>query len=319
MCVSILSHYILYKFPLCKEVCLILHKRSHVGTRAEYCFLFVFSPLLSFSFFSVIIIKKGSARDILSIDETLDVAQPPRVLLLLLDVDVVGDEEGEVLGDAPLLEEALDHDLEVVVEAAEGGAGVGAGAAVGVGGAVELGDGGVLVEVHRLDDDGAVLDRGLDAEGAARLAGLLDEHRHVALHGGLLVGQAVVLEVLVVLLLLVLELLLGAGGAGAAGGGDVRLLVGVLGDVVLVDRVVEGGVVVGVEVHEVRDGEADGDSIRGVQCKHIFFFSSPPLIYHLLSFSPFCSTRFAKKKKKKEGEGKGKGLLTFRRSGYGRA
>lgn len=61
------------------------------------------------------------------------------------------------------------------------------------------------------------------------------------------------------LLLLVLELLLGAGGAGAAGGGDVRLLVGVLGDVVLVDRVVEGGVVVGVEVHEVRDGEADGD------------------------------------------------------------
>lgn len=74
--------------------------------------LFFFHPPL----FLLVLAEPGSAFRItracfngieLSIDKALDVAQPPQVFPLLLDVDVVGHKHGHCLRDAPLLEESL--------------------------------------------------------------------------------------------------------------------------------------------------------------------------------------------------------------------
>lgn len=67
-------------------------------------------------FFLLVLVEPGSAFRItracfngieLSVDKALDVAQPPQVFPLLLDVDVVGHKHGHCLCDAPLLEESL--------------------------------------------------------------------------------------------------------------------------------------------------------------------------------------------------------------------
>lgn len=179
----------------------------------------------------------------LSIDEALDVAQPAGVLALLLDVDVVGDEDGEGLGDATLLEEALHEDLEVVVEAAEGGAGVDVGTLLGGLGALDLGDLGVGVVEEVLDDNVAVLGGGVDVEGADGLAGLLDDDGQV--DGGGVLLLEIVLELLVNLLL---------------GGAALLLAVAALDGIVLEALLLKSAVLsVGVVVGDVGNGEADGD------------------------------------------------------------
>ena len=202
----------------------------------------------------------------LSIDEALDVAQPAGVLPLLLDVDVIRHEDGEGLGDAALLEEPLHQDLEVLVERAEGGAGVDVCALLGVLGLVEAGDGGVLVEEDVLDEDLAVLGGGVDAQGTLGLAGLLDDDGQVDGGGGLLVD--VFVNVL---------LLLSGGGVGA--GTTLGLLVVGLDEVVLEGllilerRVLIEGVVVG----DIGDGEAHSD---------------PTKLTHVSSSSPSSSIAF---------------------------
>ena len=145
----------------------------------------------------------------LSVDEGLDVGQPPGVLTLLLDVDVVGDKDGEGLGDTTLLEEALHKDLEVVVEAAKGRAGVDVSALLGGLRGLDLCDLCIGVVEEVLDDNVAVLGGGVDVEGALGLAGLLNNDRQVDGGGGLLVK---------VLLELLVNLLLAAGGRGAGPG-----------------------------------------------------------------------------------------------------
>lgn len=184
----------------------------------------------------------------LSIDETLDVAQPAGVLALLLDVDVVGDEDGEGLCDATLLEEALHEDLEVVVEAAEGGSGVDVGALLGGLGALDLGDLGVGVVEEVLDDNVAVLGGGIDVEGADGLAGFLDDDGQV--DGGSVLLLEIVLELLVNLLL---------------GGAALLLAVAALDGIVLEALLLKSAVLsVGIVVGDVGNGEADGDPAIGV-------------------------------------------------------
>lgn len=186
----------------------------------------------------------------LGINEGLDVAQPPHVLALLLDVHIVGHEDGQGLGDASLLEESLHQDLEILVEAAEGRAGVDVGALLGGLGVLDLSDLGVIVVEEVLDDDIAVLGGGVDVQGARALAGLLN-------HDGQVDGGS---SLLVHLLKIIFHLLLGLGGAGTATGLDVGLLVVVLDGIVLKTLLLEGGLLaVGVVVGDIGNREADGD------------------------------------------------------------
>lgn len=171
----------------------------------------------------------------LGVNKSSDVLEPAEVLLLLLGIDVVGDKGGQGLVDATLLEEALHQHLQVLVEAAKGRAGVDVGALLGGLGGVDASDFGVLVEEHVVDLDLAVAGGGVDVEGAVGLAGLLDEDGEVDGSAGLLVDVA--LEGVVGVLLLV-------------------GLEGLLGELVLLEHVLG----VRVEVCDVGDGEADGDS-----------------------------------------------------------
>lgn len=157
---------------------------------------------------------------------------------MLLGVNVVGDKDGQGLVDATLLEEALHQHLQVLVEAAKGRAGVDVGALLGGLGGVDAGDGGVLVEEHVVDDDLAVAGGGVDVEGAVGLAGLLDQDGQVDGCTSLLVSLTVE-GIVGVLLLVGLE--------------------GLLRELILLEEVIFG---VGVEVGDVSDGEADGDSAR---------------------------------------------------------
>lgn len=187
----------------------------------------------------------------LGVNKGLDVVQPPEVLALLLDVDVVGDEDGQGLVDATLLQEAVHEDLKVLVEAAEGGAGVELGTLLSELGVLDLGNLDVVVVEHVLNNDVAVLGAGIDAENTSSLAGLLNHDGQVDGSGSLLL-----LEVLV------LVVLLGLGRAGATSGLDVALLVGVLDNIIIELLILEGTVLaVGVVVVDVGDGEADGDPV----------------------------------------------------------
>lgn len=112
----------------------------------------------------------------LSINESLDVVQPPSVLSLLLDVHVVGNKDSKGLGDATLLEEALHEDLEVVVEAAEGGPGVDISTLLSGVGALDLGNRGVGVVEEVLDNNVSFLSAGIDIQGSRGLARLLDNN-----------------------------------------------------------------------------------------------------------------------------------------------
>ena len=58
------------------------------------------------------------------LDKVLDLLQPAEVLLLLLDVDVLGNEDGEISVNTTLIEVGLEESLEVLVKLGEGRAGV---------------------------------------------------------------------------------------------------------------------------------------------------------------------------------------------------
>jgi len=186
---------------------------------------------------------ESSIRNALSlrVNEVLDVVEPAKVLLLLLYVHVVGDEQSKRLVDAAVLKVPLHEDLEVLVESAERWAGVD-----GLGGVGRLGAGGmrqlgVLVEVHVLDNDGAILGDRLDADRA--LAGLLDHNVQAAPDGSIL-GTG----------LLVVELLLEVLGLAAV------LRLALTGKLLICERAVllVGLVLVAVEIG---DGEGDGDPV----------------------------------------------------------
>jgi hypothetical protein len=178
-----------------------------------------------------------------SVDKGLDVAQPAHIFTLLFDVDVVGDEDGEGLVNAPFLEEALHNDLQVIVEATKWRARINVGAALSSLGRLDLCNGGILEIEEVLNDNIAVLGGGVDVEGASSLAGLLDEDGQVDGRGGLLVELLLGVLVQVLLGALARTLLTRAGQ--------------VLSQVLLI---LESGIlVVGVVVGDIGDGEADSD------------------------------------------------------------
>lgn len=198
----------------------------------------------------------------LGINEALDVAQPAEVLVLLLDVDVVGHKDGQRLGDAALLEEALHEDLQVLVEGAKRRAWVDVGALLGGLGGLGAGELGVGVVVQVLDDNVAVLGGGVDAEGAG-LAGLLDDDGQVDGRGRLLVHVGLVHLVLGVLRLALARL------------GGLHLVADVL-------VLLEAGLV-GVKVVDVGNGEGNGDPGNTVSrrafCKDALERSEEPKTY----------------------------------------
>lgn len=200
-------------------------------------FSFFFSFFLSFF--------HPAARK-LSLDKSLDVVQPEQVLLLLLHVNVVGDEDGQGLVDAALVQVALEQHLEILVEVSVGRPHVQVLTLVGGVGRLGIGVGGVGVVVDVVDDDHAVLGDRLDGERAPVL--LLDDD-------------------------------VDAGGEGVRFAFDVQ---GVLGfevlavagvvDVFFVDHgVVLEFVAVGVVGVEVGDGEGDADSEGGAGVSVEFF------------------------------------------------
>lgn len=110
----------------------------------------------------------------MGIDEALEVVEPPEVLLLLLHVKVVGNKEGKGLVDATVLEVALHEDLEILVKGTKWRARVDSlGSVLGLG-AVTVGELGVVVVEHVVDNNGAVLGNSVDVEGT--LAGLLNDN-----------------------------------------------------------------------------------------------------------------------------------------------
>jgi hypothetical protein len=110
------------------------------------------------------------------LDKVLDLLQPAEVLLLLLHIDVLGNEDGEIGINTPLVEVGLEESLEVLVELREGRAGVhllrGKGL-VGDLGLRQVGGGQVS---DGLDLECAAVGDEVDAEGASvLLAGARDE------------------------------------------------------------------------------------------------------------------------------------------------
>jgi len=61
-----------------------------------------------------------SNKIIALLDKVLDLLQPAKVLLLLLDIDVLRNEDGEIGVDTPLVEVGLEESLQVLVELREG-------------------------------------------------------------------------------------------------------------------------------------------------------------------------------------------------------
>lgn len=74
--------------------------------------------------FSVLVQSSSVKQKIALLDKVLDLLQPAEVLLLLLDVDVLRNEDGEIGVNTPLVEVGLKKSLEVLVELREGRAGV---------------------------------------------------------------------------------------------------------------------------------------------------------------------------------------------------
>lgn len=175
--------------------------------------------------------------------------QPPDVLLLLLVVNVVGDEEGEARVDAPLLEVLLEQDLQVLVEVVEGRAGVERPPRP-----VLLGGGGVgqvsgweVVEV--LDEEVAVLGRGFDGQRA--LAGPLDADAGAS-------GEALLAGLVVVV---VLEFL-AVGGRNAVLGRHAHVAVGRL-------ALIDGALGVGPTRLHVHVGVVKGAVLGHVLTGHV--------------------------------------------------
>lgn len=67
---------------------------------------------------------RGQIQAVDLLNEVLDLLQPAEVLLLLFDIDVLGNEDGEIGVNTPLVEVGLEERLEVLVELREGRAGV---------------------------------------------------------------------------------------------------------------------------------------------------------------------------------------------------
>ena len=166
-------------------------------------------------------------------DKVLDVVQPPDVLLLLLVVNVVGDEERQAGVDAALLEVLLEEDLEVLVEVVEGGTGVQSPPRPVLLGGLGVGELGIGEVVQVLDQEVAVLGGGLDGEST--LAGALDADACVS-------GEALLKIALA--LVLVIKLLAVLGGDT-----DVAVLGGALGDSALGVGATRLDLHVGIVVH----------------------------------------------------------------------
>ena len=66
----------------------------------------------------------GQTKTFALLDKVLDLLQPAEVLLLLLDIDVLGNEDGEVGVNTTLVEVVFKESLEVLVELGEGRTGV---------------------------------------------------------------------------------------------------------------------------------------------------------------------------------------------------
>ena len=199
---------------------------KHINTTA---------PLPSFSF---IHFNWGLSFH-LGVNEILDVLHPGLVLALLLHVHVVGDKDGESLGDAALLEVALEKDLEILVEATEGRARVDVLGGVGDLGGVAVRVARVLEVVEVLDHDLAVLRQGLDVQRA--LAGLLHHDVQAERHGRL------------VTLLALDTVLLGSIGLGLG-------LATLRGVEVLVSQGLIIEALLRLEVGDIGDREGNGDA-----------------------------------------------------------
>ena len=92
---------------------------THLGTHHRiHIWELFFQP--KFRLFKISKANKGIAL----LNEVLDLLQPAKVLLLLLDVDVLGDEDGEISVNTALVEVGLKESLEILVELGEGRAGV---------------------------------------------------------------------------------------------------------------------------------------------------------------------------------------------------
>src|SRR5438132_580113 len=110
----------------------------------------------------------------LSINESLDVVEPGKVLLLLLHIHVVGGKDGKRLRDAALLQVPLHQNLEVLVQASERGSRVDLLRGMRSVSRLAMRQLGILVVEEVLNDNGAILSNCLNCEGA--LAGLLDNN-----------------------------------------------------------------------------------------------------------------------------------------------
>lgn len=98
--------------------------------------------------------------------------EPANVLLLLLNLDVVGDHVGKLSVDAPLVEVALEEGLQVLIEVLEGRTSVHALSGPVLLGSLSVGQVGLVEVGDLLNLEQAVLSNSLDQEGA--VAGLLN-------------------------------------------------------------------------------------------------------------------------------------------------
>lgn len=134
----------------------------------------------------MIIVRNLPRSQLHLLNKVLNLLQPTEVLLLLLDVDIFGDEHGELGVDAAVVEVRLEQGLQVLVELGEGRAGVqllGGHGLVGDLGFGQVGGGQVRDGV---DGEVAAVGHEVDAQSAGvLLAGARDEHVHVGGEGGL--------------------------------------------------------------------------------------------------------------------------------------
>jgi hypothetical protein len=120
------------------------------------------------------------------LNKVLDLLQPAKVLLLLFDVDVLGNEDSEVGVDASLVEVGLEKSLEVLIELREGRARVHLLGGEGLVGDLSLGEVGGGEMSDGLDLESAAVGNKVDAKNASvLLAGLRDQDVDVGRECGL--------------------------------------------------------------------------------------------------------------------------------------
>lgn len=115
-------------------------------------------------------------KNIALLDKVLDLLQPANVLLLLLNINVLGNEDGKIGVDTPLVEVGLEESLELLVELREGRAGVHLLGGEGLVGDLGLGEVGGVEVGDGLDLEGTAVGYEVDAEGTGvLLAGARDQ------------------------------------------------------------------------------------------------------------------------------------------------